>query len=99
MVFKRIIRNILGKEMYAAVHAFEFSSTIRVTVKDIFGDLVPSVLYTNLKSLFYCVVKRKISTEKRLPIDLFDLRQCNGLCKLKDALSTPFEMSSADETT
>lgn len=62
-------KSVLVAEMFVAVHGFYFASTLRITVNDMFGRLIPLFLYTNSKSLFNFTVGLNASTEKRLLID------------------------------
>lgn len=85
--------------MYAAVHAFDFASTNRVTVSNIFGCLVSMVVYTTSKFLFDCDVDLNSTTEKILFINPCVLRQRYELCKLKDVIWIPFKANPADAMT
>lgn len=40
---------VLAAEMFVVVHAFDFVSSLRVTVNDMLGLLISLVLYTDLK--------------------------------------------------
>lgn len=61
---KRITRSVLAAELFAAVNAFDYASTLRVTINEVFGRFVPLVLYTDSKSLFESIVGTNMTTEK-----------------------------------
>lgn len=72
---RRIIRSVLGAERFAMVDGFDVASTIRLTVNDILGRIVPLHVYTDSRSLFDSLTKISRTAKKRLLIDLSVLRQ------------------------
>lgn len=96
---KRVTRSVLAAELFAAVNAFDCASTLRVTLNDIFGLVVPLVIYTDSKSLFDSITGLNSTTEKRLLIDLFILRQNYELRELSDIVWIPSSLNPADAMT
>ena len=72
---ERVTRSMLGAELFAVVHAFDYGSTLRLTLNKMFGRTISLVLYTDSKSLYDSLVGMTAITEKRLLIDLCMLRQ------------------------
>lgn len=50
--YERATRIIFAAEHFVAVNSFDFDSIMRFTLNDIIDIIVPSVLYTDSKSLF-----------------------------------------------
>lgn len=96
---KRISRNVLATEMFAAVRKFYFTSTTRVTINEIIERRIPLVLYTVSKSLFRCIGSLSLPSEKRCIIDLCMLRQCYELRELRKVVWTPSAQNPADALT
>lgn len=53
---KRVLRSVLAAEMFAAVHTFDFASTLWVTINYLFGRSIRLELYADSKSCFDCIV-------------------------------------------
>lgn len=96
---RRVTRSALAAELLAAIHAFDFVTTLGATLNDIFHDFVPRVLYTDSKFVFYSTVSLSSITEKRLLTDLFILRQCYELRELTEIVRIPSEQNPADAMT
>ena len=56
-------------------HEFDLGAVIKVTLKKILQENVPFILCTNSKSLYDCLVRLGTTNEKRLMIDVMNLRQ------------------------
>lgn len=67
---KRTTRSVLATELLAAVHAFDYTSTVRLVVNDIMGKNIPLVIYTDSKSIFEGLAGIITTTEKPLLMDL-----------------------------
>ncbi len=73
---KRVIRSVLTIELYEMTHEFDAESVIKSTIQRILNILFLSmILLTDSRSLYDCLVKLDITSEKRLMIDLMCLRQ------------------------
>lgn len=96
---KRVTKSVLASELFAAVHAFDVASTLRVTLNNIFDRSIPLVLYTDSKSLFDSIVGMNSTTEKRLLIDLSLLRERYELRELTEVVWIPSEENPADALT
>lgn len=72
---KRVNRSFLTVELFSEANAFESTSTLRITLNNIFGRTVPLVLYTVSKWLDGALVGIKSNTEERLLIYLRLLRK------------------------
>jgi hypothetical protein len=73
---KRVIRSVLTAELYAMTHEFDAASIIKSIIQRILNIFFLSmILLTDSRSLYDCLVKLEITSEKRLMIDLMCLRQ------------------------
>lgn len=93
---KRITRSVLAAELFAMVHGFDVSSTIRLAINDVFGRIVPLHVYTDSRSLFDCLSKVSRTAEKRLLIDLSMLRQSYERREITEAFWIPTKQNPAD---
>ncbi len=70
---------MLALEIYGIVAgadlAYAISSTLAKITSQLNLPIVPIVVYTDLYSLYKCLVKLGITKEKRLIIDIMALRQ------------------------
>ncbi|KAK1993149.1 hypothetical protein LX36DRAFT_730585, partial [Colletotrichum falcatum] len=77
--YKRVTRSILALEIYAIVTSANIAYTIGTTITIITNQLkmppIPTILCTNLYSLYKCLVKLRTTKEKRLIINIMALRQ------------------------
>lgn len=80
---RRIVRSVLGGEVYAFADAFD----VPYTVKDLEAMLGRSVrlqMFTDSKSLFDIITKSSTTTEKRLLIVVKFIREAYGKLKFSD---------------
>ena len=54
---KRVIRSILAAELYKMAHSFNITAAIKSTINKMLFIITPLILYTDLKSLFNCLVR------------------------------------------
>jgi hypothetical protein len=72
---KRMIRSVLAAKLYAMTNEFDARSVIKSIIRRIFNIFLSMILLTDSRSLYDCLVKLDITSEKRLMIDLMCLRQ------------------------
>ncbi len=72
---KRVIRSVLTAKLYAMTNEFDADSIIKSIIQRIFNIFLSMILLIDSKSLYDCLVKLDITSEKRLMIDLMCLRQ------------------------
>jgi hypothetical protein len=73
---KRVIRSVLAAKLYAMTNEFDADSVIKSIIQLILNIFSLSmILLTDSRSLYDCLVKLDITSEKRLMIDLMCLRQ------------------------
>ncbi len=72
---KRMIRSVLAAKLYAMTNEFDADSVIKSIIKRILNIFLSMILLTDSRSLYDCLVKLKITSEKRLMIDLMCFRQ------------------------
>ena len=56
-------------------YRFNIGATIKLTINLVLNITIPLVIYTDLKSLYNCLVRLGTTQEKRLMIDFLCLRQ------------------------
>ncbi len=72
---KRMIRSVLTEELYAMIHEIDTDSMIKSIIERILNIFLSMILLTDSRSLYDCLVKLEITSEKRLMIDLMCFRQ------------------------
>jgi len=74
---KRVTRSVLALEIYGIVSGVDMAIAIGTTLKIIIDRLklpvIPIIVYTNLYSLYECLVKLSTIKEKRLIINIMAL--------------------------
>jgi hypothetical protein len=56
-------------------HRFDIGAAIKSTINLVFNTTIPLVIYTDLKSLYDCLVRLSTTQEKRLIVNLMCLCQ------------------------
>ena len=76
---KRVTRSVLASEVYGMVAGTDLAYAISSTLEQITNQLqlppIPTIVCTDSKSLYQCLVKLGTTKEKRLMIDIMALRQ------------------------
>jgi hypothetical protein len=72
---KKMIRSVLAAKLYAMTNEFDADSVIKSIIQRILNISLSMILLTDSRSLYDCLVKLEITSEKRLIIDLMCLRQ------------------------
>ncbi len=72
---KKVIRSVLAAKLYAMTNEFDADSIIKLIIERILNIFLSMILLTDSRSLYDCLVKLGITSEKRLIIDLMCLRQ------------------------
>ncbi len=70
-----MIRSVLAAKLYAMTNEFDADSVIKSIIQRILNIFLSMILLTDSRSLYDCLVKLEITSEKRLMIDLMCLRQ------------------------
>jgi hypothetical protein len=65
----------LAPELYALAHGFDMTMALKSTIDAILGREIPTIVFTDLRSLFECITKLGTTQEKRLMIDILCLRE------------------------
>ena len=71
---KRIIRNVFTIKLYKIMHEFNLNAVIKNIFTKIMQTDISLIFYINSKSLYECLVKFNIMQEKRLMINIMNLR-------------------------
>jgi hypothetical protein len=75
---KRDIQSVLALEIYSIVNSFNIgiaiATTLRIITKRLGLLVIPLIIYIDLYSLYKCLVKLRITKEKRLIINIIALR-------------------------
>ncbi len=70
-----MIRSVLAAKLYAMINDFDVEAIIKSIIERMLHISLSLILFTDLKSLFECLIKLDTTSEKRLMIDLMCLRQ------------------------
>jgi hypothetical protein len=71
-----VIRSVFVVELYAMIHEFDVDSVLKSILTKMLGlGLISLILVIDFKSLYDCLIRLKITVEKRLMIDVMALRQ------------------------
>ena len=66
---------MLASKLYGIAYSFNIGAIIKSTLDKVLQVNLLLILYTNLKSLYDCLVRLETTQEKRLIIDVICLRQ------------------------
>ncbi len=72
---KRVNRSVLGSETMAFADAFDMALVIKHDLQNIMGKVVPLSMFTDSLSLFDVLTRAKVTTERRLMIDLQTVKE------------------------
>lgn len=72
---RRVTRSTMAAEIFALCNGFDSGFAFKDLVEEILGQDVPLVLFTDSKTAWDTVTSLNSTTEKRLLIDLFGLRE------------------------
>ena len=71
--YKRVIRSVLAVKLYKMAHSFNITAVIKLIIDKMLSIITPLILYTDLKSLFNCLVRLNTTQEKCLIINIIYL--------------------------
>lgn len=63
--YKPVTRSVLAGEMFAIVQGFGVRSTMCLASNKMFGNPNPLKIYTDSRSLFYCLIKINSKTDRK----------------------------------
>lgn len=72
---KRVVRPVMGGEVYAFMDAFEMAYVIKVDLERMMGAHQNLMLTTDSKHVFHAVTCGKRTSERRLSLDITVARQ------------------------
>lgn len=90
---------MLSAELVVIFHVFDFASTTRKTISDMFGRNIAMTMYTDNKSRYDAMTGINATTEKRLMIDLTILRQAYELREITEIVWVTSAQNQADAMT
>lgn len=71
--YKCVIHSVLVFELYKIIYGFNIRAIIKATLGKVLESAILLILFTNLKSLYNCLVKLDIIQENQLIIDMMSL--------------------------
>jgi hypothetical protein len=75
---KQVTQSVLASKIYGIVNSFNIgiavATTLRIIIEQLRLPIIPLVIYIDLYSLYKCLVKLRITKEKRLIINIIALR-------------------------
>lgn len=72
---KRVTRSVMSSELHALILGFDYAFIIRNLLEEILGRKVRLDAYVDIKTVFDVISKDGNTTERRLKIDTFALRE------------------------
>ena len=81
---RRVVRSVLGGELYAYADAFDYAYTLNQDLKDIMKKDIPISMFTDSKSLFDVITKASYTAEKSLMIDITAVRNAYNPEEISD---------------
>lgn len=81
---RRVVRSVMGGEVYAFADGFDFGITIRHDLQRIIGKKLSLSIFTDSKCLFDVITKHTTTTEKRLMIDIKAVREAYERMEISD---------------
>ena len=72
---RRVTRSVLGAEVYAFADAFDYAYVIRHDLEEILNQCIPLQIMTDSRSLFDVIVRNSTTSDRRLMIDIKDVRE------------------------
>lgn len=72
---RRVVRSVMGAEVYALLDAFDAAFTIACDMNNILNRDLPIVVYTDSRQVFDAITRGRRTTEKRLSIELSAARE------------------------
>ena len=67
-------------------HGFNMGAVIKLTINLVLNTTIPFIIYTNLKSLYNCLIRLNTIEKKRLIVNLIYLHQlykCREIAEIK----------------
>lgn len=95
----RVCRSAMAAETLAFVEGFDTSFTLRAQVRQLLGRDLPLIMLTDSQSLFRILTSHKRTTEGRLMIDLFAVRQSYRRGEIDNVGLIRSEYNIADDLT
>lgn len=96
---KRVVRSVLGAEVYSFAEAFDAAFVIKTDLERILDTELPLSMLTDSNSLFDVMVKPSFTTEHRLMIDLQVARNAHQSHEISDIGFIRSAFSPADAFT
>ncbi|CDF36525.1 unnamed protein product [Chondrus crispus] len=96
---KRVVRSILGGEVYAFASGFDRAFILRHDLETIFKVKIPLHMLTDSLQMFDVITKGSSTTEKRLMIDIASARECYNRQEISHVVLVSSEHNIADGLT
>ena len=96
---RRVCRSFLGAEVYAFADAFDYVYVMKHDLEQILDKRIPLQMFTDSKSLFDVIVKNSTTAERRLMIDIKDVRESYEQLKISNVGFVRSEDNPADALT
>ena len=96
---QRVVRSVLGGEIYAFADGFDSAYLLKHDLERILKRTIRICILTDSKSLFDTITKNSIITEKRLMIDVSAARQAYQRMEISDVGHISSKYNAADGLT
>lgn len=81
---RRIVRSVLGGEIYAFADALDFAYTTKHDLEAMLDRQIPLQMLTDSKSLFDVITKSSNTSERRLMTDIHSVREAYNKFEISD---------------
>lgn len=96
---RRVTRSTMAAEIFAMCSGFDSGFAFKDLVEEILGQDVPLVLFTDSKTAWDTVTSLNSTTEKRLLIDLFGLREAYRTGEMSNICCIDTSVNPSDSMT
>ena len=96
---QRVMRSVLGAEVYAFSHALDSVYLLAHDLSTILGRKIRTILFTDSKSLFDTITKLSSQSEKRILINIAATRESYNKKQISNVAHIPSKYNIADRFT
>ncbi|KAA8493105.1 hypothetical protein FVE85_8550 [Porphyridium purpureum] len=85
----RVVRSVSAAEIYAASNCLDFTLALQAVLHELYNTIIPVTFFTDSQSIFDTAQKVHVITEKRLMIDVQQIRDALANGQIENVSRTP----------